>query len=88
MRSGSKTILISVVILQAEAYQYLSGQNRFRMRVYNVLEDVKRQHAFEPIITSPTDSPDYKPRVDWVRFHSTRYRPLNHPPTHPPTHIY
>lgn len=59
--------------VQAEAYMYTNSQNRMRMRIYNVLEDIKRQHAFEPIITSPLDSPDYKPRVDWVKFHATRY---------------
>ena len=51
---------------------YINSQNRMRMRLYNILEDVKRQHAFESIVTSPLDSPDYKPRVDWVRFHNTR----------------
>ena len=45
------------------------------MRIYNVLEDVRREHAFVPIITPPSESPDLKPRVDWVRFHETRQAP-------------
>lgn len=57
---------------QAEAYMYVTSQNRMRMRLYNVLEDIKRQHAFLPIITCPSESSDFKPRVDWVRFHHTR----------------
>lgn len=59
-------------MLQMEAYMYVNSQNRMRMRLYNVLEDIKRDHAFEPIITPPFESPDLKPRVDWVRFHHTR----------------
>jgi hypothetical protein len=50
---------------------YTSSQNRMRMRIYNVLRDVKKDHAFYPIVTSPADSPDFKPRVNWGRFHDT-----------------
>ena len=55
--------------------RYCNAQNRMRMRIYNVLEDVRRGHAFVPIITPPSESPDLKPRVDWVRFHETRQAP-------------
>lgn len=64
--------LSMVAVVQVEAYMYVDGRNRMRMRVYNVLDDIKRQHAFEPIITPPFESSDSKPRVDWHRFHNTR----------------
>ncbi len=39
--------------MQLEGYQYSCSQNRMRMRMLNVLDDVKRQHGFCPIITRP-----------------------------------
>lgn len=85
--SGFMADADSCIAVVAEAYQYMNSQNRMRMRIYNVLEDVKRQHAFESIVSSPLDSPDYKPRVDWVRFHTTRPLPgavENRRPAMPP----
>ena len=38
---------------QLEGYQYSASQNRMRMRMFNVLDDVKRQHGFCPIVTRP-----------------------------------
>ena len=71
-KNGKKKRLI-LSGLQIEGYMYVNSQNRMRMRIYNVLDDVKRNHAFEPVVVAPSDSPDFKPRVDWLRFHSTRY---------------
>jgi hypothetical protein len=42
-----------------------------RMRIFNVLDDVKREHGFAPVVTRPADSPDFRPRVNWSRFHET-----------------
>lgn len=56
---------------QVEGYMYTNSQNRMRMRMYNVLRDIKREQAFYPIVTSPADSPDFKPRINWGRFHDT-----------------
>ena len=50
---------------------YCNSQNRMRMRIFNVLDDVKREHGFAPIVTRPADSPDFRPRVNWSRFHET-----------------
>lgn len=50
---------------------YKASQNRLRMRMYNVLKDVRRQHAFVPIVIRPSLSPDYRPRVNWSEFHET-----------------
>lgn len=43
--------------MQLEGYQYSCSQNRMRMRMLNVLDDVKRQHGFCPIITRPAGAP-------------------------------
>ena len=32
---------------------YSGSQNRMRMRIFNVLDDVKRDHGFAPIVTRP-----------------------------------
>jgi hypothetical protein len=48
--SLSRGVLYDV---QLEGYQYSCSQNRMRMRMFNVLDDVKRQHGFCPIITRP-----------------------------------
>ena len=50
---------------------YSNAQNRMRMRMYNVLSDVKRGHGFLPIVTPPYNSPDLKPHVNWNAFHHT-----------------
>ena len=50
---------------------YVNAQNRMRMRIFNVLDDVKREHGFAPVVTRPADSPDFRPRVNWSRFHET-----------------
>lgn len=50
---------------------YKASQNRLRMRMYNVLKDIRRQHAFVPIVMRPSLSPDYRPRVNWSDFHET-----------------
>lgn len=50
---------------------YKASQNRLRMRMYNVLKDIKRQHAYVPIVIRPALSPDYRPRVNWSNFHET-----------------
>ena len=50
---------------------YSNAQNRMRMRIFNVLDDVKRESGFAPVVTRPADSPDFKPRVNWSRFHET-----------------
>ena len=39
--------------MQVEGYQYQASQNRMRMRIFNVLQDVKQQHAFVPIVSRP-----------------------------------
>lgn len=32
---------------------YSGSQNRMRMRIFNVLDDVKRDHGFAPVVTRP-----------------------------------
>lgn len=43
--------------MQVEGYQYASAGNRMRLRMFNVLDDVKRDHAFAPIVTCPSGAP-------------------------------
>jgi hypothetical protein len=40
-----------------EGYQYASAGNRMRLRMFNVLDDVKRDYAFAPIVTVPSGAP-------------------------------
>ncbi|KAK9805912.1 hypothetical protein WJX73_004138 [Symbiochloris irregularis] len=61
----------SHIVVVCEGYMYKASQNRLRMRMYNVLKDVRRQHAFVPIVIRPSLSPDYRPRVNWSEFHET-----------------
>ncbi|KAK9825397.1 hypothetical protein WJX81_000403 [Elliptochloris bilobata] len=61
----------AAIVVVVEGYQYASAGNRMRLRMFNVLDDVKRDHAFAPIVTCPSESPDYKPRINWSRFHET-----------------
>ena len=42
------------VLAQVEGYQYASAGNRMRLRMFNVLDDVKRDHAYAPIVTCPS----------------------------------
>ena len=39
------------------------------MRMFHTQQDVHPNHIFCPAVTSPSDSPDFKPRVDWSKFH-------------------
>ena len=39
---------------QVEGYQYATAANRMRLRMFNVLDDVKRDYAFAPIVTVPS----------------------------------
>ena len=61
----------SGMLAQVEGYQYKASQNRMRMRIFNVLQDVKAQHAFLPIVSRPAASPGFKPRINWTAFHDT-----------------
>lgn len=54
--------------LQVEGYWYCNRQNAVRMKTYNVLNSVKFDHKFVNIITPPSETPDFKPRVDWSRY--------------------
>ncbi len=38
---------------QVEGYMYSGSQNRMRMRIFNVLDDVKRDYGFAPVVTRP-----------------------------------
>lgn len=40
-----------------------------RMRMFHTQQDVHPNHIFCPAVTSPSDSSDFKPRVDWSKFH-------------------
>lgn len=44
---------IACLCAQVEGYMYSGSQNRMRMRIFNVLDDVKRDHGFAPIVTRP-----------------------------------
>ena len=39
------------------------------MRMFHTQQDVHPNHIFSPVVTCPSDSPDFKPRVDWSKFH-------------------
>ncbi len=65
--SGIMADADSSIVVVIEGYQYCNAQNRMRMRVFNVLDDVKREAGFAPVVTRPADSPDFKPRVNWSR---------------------
>ena len=59
------------VAVTVEAYRYATATNAMRTRIFSVLRDVRPGSAFLPIVTSPGDSADHKPRVNWARFHDT-----------------
>ena len=40
-----------------------------RMRMFHTQQDVHPNHIFCPVVTAPSSSADYKPRVDWSKFH-------------------
>ena len=48
---------------------YSAGTNRMRMRMFHTQQDVHPNHIFSPVVTAPSISADYKPRVDWSKFH-------------------
>lgn len=48
---------------------YSMGTNRMRMRMFHTQSDVHPNHIFCPVVTAPSSSADYKPRVDWSKFH-------------------
>ena len=54
---------------QVEGYMYSMGTNRMRMRMFHTQQDVHPNHIFCPVVTAPSSSADYKPRVDWSKFH-------------------
>ena len=66
LRDADASIAVTV-----EGYRYSSAANAMRTRVYSVMRDVRRDHGFCSIVTSPSDSPDLKPRVNWAAFHET-----------------
>lgn len=39
------------------------------MRMFHTQQDVHPNHIFCPVVTAPSNSADYKPRVDWSNFH-------------------
>lgn len=39
------------------------------MRMFHTEQDVHPNHIFCPVVTAPSMSADYKPRVDWSKFH-------------------
>lgn len=59
------------VAVTVEGYRYSTAANAMRTRIYSVMRDVRRDHGFCSIVTSPSDSPDLKPRVNWAAFHET-----------------
>ena len=66
LRDADASIAVTV-----EGYRYSTAANAMRTRVYSVMRDVRRDHGFCSIVTSPSDSPDLKPRVNWAAFHET-----------------
>ncbi len=48
---------------------YAAGTNRMRMRMFHTQQDVHPNQIFSPVVTAPSASADYKPRVDWSKFH-------------------
>lgn len=66
LRDADASIAVTV-----EGYRYSTAANAMRTRVYSVMHDVRRDHGFCSIVTSPSDSPDLKPRVNWAAFHET-----------------
>lgn len=54
-------------VSQVEGYQYASAGNRMRLRMFNVLDDVKRDHAYAPIVTCPSGAPQ-RPLTAWSPF--------------------
>ena len=37
--------------------------------MFHTQQDVHPNHIFSPVVTAPSASADYKPRVDWSKFH-------------------
>lgn len=69
MTSPSSTADLVLLHSQVEGYMYAAGTNRMRMRMFHTQQDVHPNHIFSPVVTAPSVSADYKPRVDWSKFH-------------------
>lgn len=59
----------ATIVVVVEGYMYSAGTNRMRMRMFHTQQDVHPNHIFSPVVTAPSASADYKPRVDWSKFH-------------------
>ncbi|DBB04045.1 hypothetical protein WJX77_007564 [Trebouxia sp. C0004] len=59
----------ATIVVVVEGYMYSAGTNRMRMRMFHTQQDVHPNHIFSPVVTAPSVSADYKPRVDWSKFH-------------------
>ncbi|KAL3154506.1 hypothetical protein ABBQ32_013968 [Trebouxia sp. C0010 RCD-2024] len=59
----------ATIVVVVEGYMYSMGTNRMRMRMFHTQSDVHPNHIFCPVVTAPSSSADYKPRVDWSKFH-------------------
>lgn len=66
LRDADASIAVTV-----EGYRYSTSANAMRTRIYSVMRDVRRDHGFCSIVTSPSESADLKPRVNWAAFHET-----------------
>lgn len=48
---------------------FSTGSNILRQRTYSVLNHIKMDHRFVPIVRHPELQADKKPVVRWARFH-------------------
>ncbi|KAL6773734.1 IRK1B [Auxenochlorella protothecoides x Auxenochlorella symbiontica] len=59
----------SEVVVMLTGYMFSTGSNILRQRTYSVLNHIKMDHRFVPIVRHPELQADKKPVVRWARFH-------------------
>ncbi|KAK9837394.1 hypothetical protein WJX84_010244 [Apatococcus fuscideae] len=62
----------SAIAVVVEGWMYSNSQERMRLRIYNVKNNVRPAHGFAAMVTPPHETPELKPRIDWSKFHHLR----------------
>ena len=58
-----------LTITQINAYMNVNNNNVLRQRSYQVNHHIRFGYGFKPIVRSPSEVRDNKPRVRWLQFH-------------------
>ncbi|KAK2080060.1 hypothetical protein QBZ16_002456 [Prototheca wickerhamii] len=62
--------LVHICVL-ITGYLFINGHNVLRQRTYSVVDNVRVNHRFVPIVKHPDLQPDKLPSVRWGKFHDT-----------------